>query len=365
MSRDYKCRHLIVHVLEIYLKHKPIPRTTHHFCMPVAPLRASEGALQCCRKCGGSLSQWRLSSSRHVPSRPIHTTRNNQDGRPGPHERVLRFGRPDGAAVEATPATPRKIDMAKKFRLATTETDQGQTIQPILLKNYEEKKHGRKRQKLETKVGKDAAEPPSTTELLRSAEEAGEHSQEDVNREVNGIKDKILKEDEVIRSRVRRVAAKRAELQGETLRRPRGRLDQPVPAPNVILQATYLRWQNQLADMFDAQQLLAYTQHFLAEARDDPRFTRVRSVEDVTLSGSDLHQGWRPMSKEWNQLLSHRSRSRKAIADKIIRWLWQYEVEEEIQSIGNLLIAVDNEISPFFVKSSKCKTQHRLVSRES
>ena len=241
--------------------------------------------------------------------------------------------------------------MVKKFRLATS-TGQDQSIEPILLKNYEGKNHGRKRQKLLTDVGIQA-QLPSATEMLRSAEKAQEHSQEDVNKEIDSVKDKILTEDKRMRSLASKVAAKRAELQGETVRRARGQIDLAIPSPNIILHATYLHWQKQLIDMFDADQMLAYMQHFLAKSQDDPRFTRVRSVEDVTLSGSDLHQGWRPENRRWNQLLSHRSRSRKAVADRIIRWLWQYEVEEEIQSPGTMFIAVDNDISPFFVKSSK------------
>jgi len=244
--------------------------------------------------------------------------------------------------------------MRKGFRLAIT-TGKDQPIEPIVLKNYEEKNHGRKRQKLVTAVGKEA-QLTSTAELMRSIEGVTEHSQDDVNKEIDGIKDKLLKEDKALRSRERRVAAKRAELQGETIRRPRGQLDSTIPAPNVILQATYARCQQQLGDMFDADQLLAYTQHYLAQNQQDPRFTRLRSVEDVPISGSQLHQGWRPLSKDFNRLLSHRSRSRKAVADRIIRWLWQYEVEEEVQSTGTMSVAVDNDISPFFVKSSKYQT---------
>lgn len=245
--------------------------------------------------------------------------------------------------------------MAKKFRLATT-TGKDQPIQPIVLKNYEEKKHGRKRQKLVTEVGKEA-KLPSTTELLRSAEEAAEHSQEDVNREIDGIKDKVLQGDKLLRSHARRLAAKHAEFQGEVGFRPRGQVDLAIPAPNVnvILQDTYLRWQRQLSDMFDADQLLAYSQHFLAQNQQDFRFKSVRSVADLGLSGEALHQGWRPTGKDFNRILDHRSKGRKGIADRIIRWLWQYEIEEEIQSPGKLFISVDDEISPFFVKSSKRK----------
>jgi len=266
----------------------------------------------------------------------------------------LHFGRKDGSPAGQAPLAG-KIDMAKKFRLATT-TGKDQPIQPIVLKNYEEKKHGRKRQKLVTEVGQEA-QLPSTTELLRSAEEAAEHSQEDVNMEIDAIKDKVLEGDKLLRLQARRLAAQRAGLQNEIVLRPRGQPDLAIPAPNVnvILLDTYLRWQRQLSDMFDADQLLAYTKHFLAQIRQDPRFHGVRSVEDFARSGQALHQGWRPMGKDFKRILDYRSRSRKGISDRIIRWLWQYEIEEEIQSYGKLFISVDEEISPFFVKSSKQK----------
>jgi len=242
--------------------------------------------------------------------------------------------------------------MERRFNLADASAQDG----PILVKNYERNKHGKKAEVLEPLPKPDAEDIDSLAVKMREEDDQDvEYNMEDVIADINGIKDVVVVLDSKRRSKERKIEAIRKL-------RPRHNEPEAVSVGNMILYATYDGTLKRLTRTYTQEQLSAYVQDFLGKA-DRSKYKGATDIGDMLLSGQGLHSGWRAEQPKrggsteevapWLRLPYGATRSARSVADRIIRVLWQFEIEEEVRSVGTLFHNVDNKQAPFFAEPSE------------
>jgi hypothetical protein len=330
------------------------PLKGQHLCMPTSV--AESACLRCCRQCGGLLPGRVLAKRQSNPFRPYHSTaRLCDDAAPNGRSDVrIQFGRRrhEGNGSEQPQAS--KIKMERKFKLANGAAQSG----PILMKNYERKKHGTKPETMAPR-SKPASEDVKTLaeEIQVNVDYDAVYSQEEVNEDIGKIRNHVL----ILDSKRR---LKNYQKPAGERREPRHNMTDDGGALKIITYATYDGAMKRLTRTYTQEQLSAYVQDFLGKA-DRTQYQGASDVGSIVLSGQGLHQGWRATAPErkredktpdptpWLHLPYGSTRSLRSVADRILRFLWQFQVEEEINASGTLACDVDQSQVPFFRGPSK------------
>jgi hypothetical protein len=332
---------------------------------------AVTSCLRCCRKCGRPSARQRHVVTRLPrPHRSLHSTavasddlqqlpsrRARQDrdrdsglGLPG-HDSRRRQDRPDDEA--------RKINMGNKFRLADKAAQDG----PIVLKNFEMRNHIRekpRRLQPSDPAREEVQELWKTMKQDLGQQEPDEtYRLEDMVRDIDALRTSSLHYDQ---ARRRKQGLMSAEV---SKRRPRYSMSQDnTNAQYLILYATYARVAKDMTSTYTQEQLAAYAQDF-SNKTDRSMYQGATDMSSILLFGQGLHMGWRPAKPgpevqdhvmkqtPWLRLPSGQTRSLRSFADKVIRSLWGFEVEEEINSRGTLIHNVDSTKAPFFAGRGK------------
>jgi len=324
---------------------------------------AESACLRCCRQCGGILPG-RALAKRQSSLRPYHSTAQLYDDKQHNDRKDVRiqFGRRHQRDASEQPQAS-KISMNREFKLANDAARSG----PILMKNYERKKHGTKPEMMAPR-SKPASVDVKTLadEIQVNVDHDSVYDQEEVNGDITKIRDLVLTLDGKRRSRENRKSA------GER-REPRHNMPDDGSALKIIAYATYDGVMKRLTRTFTQEQLSAYVQDFLSKA-DRKQYQGASDVSSIVLSGQGLHQGWRATAPErkpvdktpdptpWLRLPYGSTRSLRSVADRIVRVLWQFQVEEEISASGTLIHNVDYAQAPFFENPSKTTSWTRCQS---
>ena len=244
--------------------------------------------------------------------------------------------------------------MKREFKLANDAARSG----PILMKNYERKKHGTKPEMMAPRSKPASVDVKTLAEEIQlNVDHDAVYDQEEVNEDITKIRDVVTILDSKRRLREQRKPA------GER-REPRHNMPDDGGALNIIAYATYDGVMKRLTRTYTQEQLSAYVQDFLSKA-DHKQYQGASDVSSIVLSGQGLHQGWRATAPErksedktpdptpWLRLPYGSTRSLRSVADRIVRVLWQFQVEEEINASGTLKHNVDYAQAPFFENPSK------------
>lgn len=330
------------------------------------PASVAEGAcLRCCRQCGGLLPGRLLVNRQSHSLRPYHSTARLYDDTEHKKRKDVRiqFGRRHkGDASEQPQASKIVMNKNSRFNLASDAAQSG----PILMKNYERKKHGTKPEKMAPRAKPDSVDVKTLAEEIRAdVDYEAVYDQEEVNEEITKIRDLVLEMDAKRRMKDNRKPA------GER-REPRHNMPDDGDALKIITYATYDGFMKRLTRTYTPEQLSAYVQDFLSKA-DRTQYRGARDVSSIVLSGQGIHQGWRatapvrrredktPDTEPWLHLPYGSTRSLRSVADRIVRFLWQFQVQEEINASGTLSLGVDFAQAPFFAATSKTGFMDKML----
>jgi hypothetical protein len=249
--------------------------------------------------------------------------------------------------------------MGNKFRLADKAAQDG----PIVLKNFEMRNHIRekpRRLQPSDPAREEVQELWKTMKQDLGQQEPDEtYRLEDMVRDIDALRTSSLHYDQ---ARRRKQGLMSAEV---SKRRPRYSMSQDnTNAQYLILYATYARVAKDMTSTYTQEQLAAYAQDF-SNKTDRSMYQGATDMSSILLFGQGLHMGWRPAKPgpevqdhvmkqtPWLRLPSGQTRSLRSFADKVIRSLWGFEVEEEINSRGTLIHNVDSTKAPFFAGRGK------------
>ena len=333
-----------------------------HLCMPASV--AESACLRCCRQCGTSLPVRLLAKRQSYSLRPYHSTARLHDDTEHSERKGVRtqFGRRkhEGNASEQLQASKIVMNKDSRFNLASDAAQSG----PILMKNYERKKHGTKPEKMAPRSKPASVDVKTLAEEIQAdVDYEAVYDQEEINEEITKIRDFVSIMDSKRRSKDNRKPA------GER-REPRHNMPDDGAALKIITYVTYDAVMKKLTRTYTQEQLSAYVQDFLSKA-DRKQYQGASDVSSIVLSGQGINQGWRATAPErkrvdktpdttpWLRLPYGSTRSLKSIADRIVRFLWQFQVEEEINASGTLSLGVDFAQAPFFEKPSKTAPRTR------
>lgn len=360
---------------ESILEESTTPVLPFILCMQTVALAAEGACSRSCRRCGRTLRSRfpSLSTSRSFHSTPYH--RDDQDLAPHddePHdEHYFRPRLPRRRETEAEKAAKLrsdKLNLSKKFTLA----EEGAQSGALILKNYrivgsKPGKHDTEKVKLPERpysreVNAFAAELQDELEIEEARREhraprvvsklSEEASEEEVNEQIEQVREDIRKRERELDHQDEKKEQKLARQAGDP-RQKHERRAAKDRTPNVIRLETYMFFHKNLRQSFTQVQLESYANNYLSNA-DRKQYAGAADVSGLLLSSQGIHSGWRPTDQAWREAdrpvqglrYTTRGRTKRSVADQIIRVLWKYEVKQEIELSGELHVKVPEHAMP-------------------